>query len=287
MDKTTEFPILQDLTDSRYREKILYPVDMKTFIARIENHFYRRHSSIKYDIKFMEANIRKLIKSVKRDPEYRFDELIAKRLKYHTKFVTALCLLFIDTHDCTNPYDLYPNIDDYLETHDVKCYSAKRVHLNMKKKHPNCLPTPHKRLPKRPQSFGDSAKTLKIFKALSNTETLNRSYTTSVATTSSSSKKKPKKTITATQSTPQIVVPFNDSNELIVAEDEDYSEDEPPKVSPFSCALILKFLVFVYFVFFSKFQICSNFNINHNNYGQNENYSSDVSRSDVLPIHSI
>ena len=174
MDKTTEFPILQDLTDSCYREKILYPVDMKTFISRIENHFYRRHLAIKYDIKFLEANIRKLIKSVKRDPEYKFDEAVAKRLKYHTKFVTALCLVFIDTHDCEDPYDLYPHIDNYLETHDVKCYSAKRVHLNQRKKHPNCLPAPHKRLPKRPQSFGDSVRNLKIFKALSNTETLNR-----------------------------------------------------------------------------------------------------------------
>ncbi|CAG2115092.1 unnamed protein product, partial [Medioppia subpectinata] len=168
MEKTREFCILDDLTESRYRDKILYPVDMKTFIARVENRFYRRHLAIKYDLKFMEANIRKLVKSVKRDPEFRFDELIAKRLKYHTKFVTALSLLFIDTHDCKNPYDLYPNIDEYLETHDVKCYSAKRVHLNLVKKHPNLLPAPHKRLA-RPQSFGDSAKQLRIYRALKNT----------------------------------------------------------------------------------------------------------------------
>ena len=119
---------------------------MKTFISRVENNFYRRHSAIKYDIKFMESNIRKLIKSVKRDPEYRFDETLAKRIKYHTKFVTALSLVFIDTHECTNRYQLYQNIDDYLETHDVKCYSAKRVHLNKINKQPNVLPAPQKRL---------------------------------------------------------------------------------------------------------------------------------------------
>ena len=60
-----EFSILGDLTDSRYRDKILYPVDMKTFISRVENNFYRRHSAIKYEIEFMESNIRKLIKREK------------------------------------------------------------------------------------------------------------------------------------------------------------------------------------------------------------------------------
>ena len=167
MDKCSQFPILQDVTDSRYLPKVLYPIDMKTLIARVEQHFYRRHSAIKYDIKFMEANVRKLVKSVKRDPDYRFDEQIAKRLKYNAKFVTALCLVFADTHDCHNPYDLYPHIDDYLETHDVKCYSAKRVHLNTRKKYPNVLPVPHKRLP-RPQSFGHSGRTLKMFNTLRN-----------------------------------------------------------------------------------------------------------------------
>ena len=252
MDKTVEFPILQDLTDSRYRDKILYPVDMKTFIARIENRFYRRHQSIKYDIKFMEANIRKLVKSVKRDPEYRLEETIAKRLKYHTKFVTALCLLFIDTHECKNPYDLYPNIDDYLETHDVKCYSAKRVHLNMRKKYPNCLPAAHKRLPKRPQSFGDSAKTLKIFKALRN----GVSGQSSSAVASTSKKKKVSKPKSATQSAPQLeqtVVPFTrESHEMIIPEsDEEEEEDEMPKVSYilFTFDFILKFVFYFVIIF--------------------------------------
>jgi hypothetical protein len=168
MDKAEEFPLIQDVTGSRYLPKILYPIDMKTLIARVDNRYYRRHSAIKYDIKFMEANIRKLIKSVRRDPEFKFDEQLARRLKYHTKFITALCLVFIDTHNCHNPYDLYPHIDDYLETHDVKCYSAKRVHLNTRKKHPNLLPVPHKRVPKQPQSFGHAVKQLKMFKAMTN-----------------------------------------------------------------------------------------------------------------------
>jgi len=50
----------------------------------------------------------------------------------------------------------------------VKCYSAKRVHLNLVKKHPNLLPARQKR-PARPQSFGDSRKAIKIYRALKNT----------------------------------------------------------------------------------------------------------------------
>ncbi|CAG2176029.1 unnamed protein product, partial [Oppiella nova] len=48
------------------------------------------------------------------------------------------------------------------------CYSAKRVHLNLVKKHPNLLPARQKR-PARPQSFGDSRKAIKIYRALKNT----------------------------------------------------------------------------------------------------------------------
>ncbi|XP_054158495.1 uncharacterized protein LOC128956807 [Oppia nitens] len=174
MDKTQEFPILADLTDNRYREKILYPIDLKTLIARVENRYYRRHSAIKYDIKFMESNIRKLVKSVRRDPDYRFDAEIGRRLKYHTKFVVALALLFIDTRDCRNPYDLYHNIDEYLETHDIKFYSAKRPNMNRPTKRTH-RPIRYKRLPPQPskqqlpQSFGVSSKKLRIYQALANT----------------------------------------------------------------------------------------------------------------------
>jgi hypothetical protein len=114
--------------------KIVYPIDLKTIISRIENGYYRRHLAIKYDIKFLESNVRKLIKSVKHDEIFKFDPNIAKHLKRNAKKVVALCLHFADNHECEDPLELYNGIDDYLEKKDVKCYSAKRVHLNLVKK---------------------------------------------------------------------------------------------------------------------------------------------------------
>ncbi len=134
LSETTKFSILDDITENPYKAKVVYPIDLKTIIARVENGYYRSHLAVKYDIKFLESNIRKLVKSVKRNPSLRFDSEDARNLKHNAKFVTALCLRFIDSHDCINPLDLYESNEEYIETHEVKCYSAKRVHLNLVRK---------------------------------------------------------------------------------------------------------------------------------------------------------
>ncbi len=48
--------------------------------------------------------------------------------------MVALCLHLTDIHECENPLELYYGIDDYLEKKDVKCYSAKRINLNLVRK---------------------------------------------------------------------------------------------------------------------------------------------------------
>ncbi|XP_076307639.1 PH-interacting protein-like [Tachypleus tridentatus] len=87
-----------------YALVVEYPVDLSTIKARLENHFYRRHEAVKFDVTFIERNARK------------FNEPSSQIVK-QASIVTELLLQFINTTDCVDPMQLYQKIMETQQLH--------------------------------------------------------------------------------------------------------------------------------------------------------------------------
>jgi len=117
--ESEEFLSLDVLTKNPvYAQKIAYPMNLTMFRDRIVNHFYRRHSAIKCDIKFIESNARILNAE---------DSNIVR----NAGIVTLVCLKFIDNHKGAKPIDIYQEVmADGTKLDKIKYYSSTRPYLN-------------------------------------------------------------------------------------------------------------------------------------------------------------
>ncbi|KAH6927271.1 hypothetical protein HPB50_001232 [Hyalomma asiaticum] len=82
-----------------YARVVAYPIDLSTIRARLENRFYRRMDSIRFDVKFLEINAKK------------FNEPNSKIVQKAT-LLTNLLLQFINNQSCQDPIKLYQQLVD-------------------------------------------------------------------------------------------------------------------------------------------------------------------------------
>ncbi|XP_037519900.1 bromodomain and WD repeat-containing protein 3 [Rhipicephalus sanguineus] len=82
-----------------YASIVAYPIDLSTIRARLENRFYRRMDSIRFDVKFLEINAKK------------FNEPNSKIVQ-KAVLLTNLLLQFINNQSCQDPIKLYQQLVD-------------------------------------------------------------------------------------------------------------------------------------------------------------------------------
>uniref|UniRef100_A0A224YSH8 Bromodomain and WD repeat domain containing protein 1/3 n=1 Tax=Rhipicephalus zambeziensis TaxID=60191 RepID=A0A224YSH8_9ACAR len=82
-----------------YARIVAYPIDLSTIRARLENRFYRRMDSIRFDVKFLEINAKK------------FNEPNSKIVQ-KAMLLTKLLLQFINNQSCQDPIKLYQQLVD-------------------------------------------------------------------------------------------------------------------------------------------------------------------------------
>ncbi|XP_065293659.1 bromodomain and WD repeat-containing protein 3 isoform X1 [Dermacentor albipictus] len=82
-----------------YTRVVAYPIDLSTIRARLENRFYRRMDSIRFDVKFLEINAKK------------FNEPNSKIVQKAT-LLANLLLQFITNQSCQDPIKLYQQLVD-------------------------------------------------------------------------------------------------------------------------------------------------------------------------------
>ncbi|CAH1798894.1 unnamed protein product [Owenia fusiformis] len=76
---------------------IAYPIDLNTIKERVENHFYRRVTSILFDVRYIESNAKAFNQP---------NSLIVRK----AALVTDLCLRFINDSECQDPMPLYHDL---------------------------------------------------------------------------------------------------------------------------------------------------------------------------------
>ncbi|XP_074644765.1 PH-interacting protein-like [Tubulanus polymorphus] len=90
-----EFLIPVDLSAyPRYAMEVAYPIDLNTIKERCENHFYRRVTSIQFDVRCIETNAEE------------FNEPNSAIVK-QARIITELCLQAIKNTTCEDPMPLY------------------------------------------------------------------------------------------------------------------------------------------------------------------------------------
>uniref|UniRef100_A0A131YZQ4 Bromodomain and WD repeat domain containing protein 1/3 n=1 Tax=Rhipicephalus appendiculatus TaxID=34631 RepID=A0A131YZQ4_RHIAP len=82
-----------------YARIVAYPIDLSTIRARLENRFYRRMDSIRFDVKFLEINAKK------------FNEPNSKIVQ-KAMLLAKLLLQFINNQSCQDPIKLYQQLVD-------------------------------------------------------------------------------------------------------------------------------------------------------------------------------
>ncbi|KAH8021540.1 hypothetical protein HPB51_015936 [Rhipicephalus microplus] len=82
-----------------YARIVAYPIDLSTIRARLENRFYRRMDSVRFDVKFLEINAKK------------FNEPNSKIVQ-KAVLLTNLLLQFINNQSCQDPIKLYQQLVD-------------------------------------------------------------------------------------------------------------------------------------------------------------------------------
>ncbi|KAL3881699.1 hypothetical protein ACJMK2_028102 [Sinanodonta woodiana] len=88
-----------------YAMHIEYPTDLNTIKARLENRFYRRVTSLQFDVRYIESNAQKF-----NEP----NSLIVKR----ARIVTETLLKFIADPDCDNPIPILAELGHVNDVQD-------------------------------------------------------------------------------------------------------------------------------------------------------------------------